>query len=134
MPRLQFEAFVAERWVSNGRLFIRVMEGDVVFVGRALSPSDGWHAAAASRGACGRLRIDVIEYTSGEPRMDETSAGLEQGVVIHSYVLFQGLEARTIRGAPCGLCAEPYNLCGDSWVVDGVDMFIHEFFQVGLGV
>src|SRR5712671_6606605 len=28
MSRLQLEAFVAECWVSNGRLFIRVMEGD----------------------------------------------------------------------------------------------------------
>src|SRR5712675_1222041 len=134
VPRLQLEAFVTECWLSNGRLFIWVMEGDVVFVGRALSSSDGWHAAATGRGACGRLRIDVVEYASGEPRVDETSAGLEQGVVVHSYVLFQGLEARTIRGTPCGLCAEPDDLCGDSRVVDGVDMFVHKFFQVGLGV
>src|SRR5712672_770629 len=99
MPRLQFEAFVAERWVSNGRLFIRVMEGDVVFVGRALSPSDGWHAATASRGACGRLRVDIVEDASGEPCVDETSAGLEEGVVVHPYVFFQGLKACAIRGA-----------------------------------
>src|SRR5712672_720907 len=37
MSGLQFEAFVAECWVSNGCFFVRVMEGDVVFVGRALS-------------------------------------------------------------------------------------------------
>src|SRR5712675_708024 len=45
MPGLQFEAFVTECWVSNGRLFIRVVEGDIIFVRRALSSSDGWHAA-----------------------------------------------------------------------------------------
>src|SRR5712675_1011501 len=44
MPRLQLEAFVTECWLSNCCLLIRVMEGDVVFVGRTLSPSDGWHA------------------------------------------------------------------------------------------
>src|SRR5712671_2290590 len=134
MSRLQFEAFVTECWVSNGCLFVRVMEGDVVFVGRALSPSDGWHAAATGRGTCGRLRIDIIKYTSGEPRVDDTSAGLEQGVVVHSYVLIQGLKTCAVRGVSCGLRAEPYDLCGDSRVVDGVDMFIHKFFQVGLGV
>src|SRR5712671_258403 len=55
MSRLQLEAFVTECWVSNGCLFIRVVEGDVVFVRRALSSPDGWHAAATSRGTCGRL-------------------------------------------------------------------------------
>src|SRR5712671_2540724 len=134
MSRLQLEAFVAECWVSNGCLFIRVVEGDVVFVRRALSSSNGWHAAATGRGACGRLQIDIVKYASREPRMDETSTGLEQGVVIHSNVLFQGLEMRVECGAPCGLRAEPHDLRSDSWVVDGVDMLIHEFFQVGLGV
>src|SRR5712671_47670 len=134
VPRLQLEAFVTECWLSNGRLFIWVMEGDVVFVGRALSSSDGWHAAATGRGACGRLRINVVEYASGKSRVDETSTGLEQGVVVHSYVLFQGFETRVIRGTSCGLRTEPHDLCGDSRVVDGVDMFIHELFQVGMGV
>src|SRR5712675_2015293 len=134
MSGLQLEAFVTECWVSNGCFFVRVMEGDVVFVGRALGPSDGWHAAATGRGTRGRLRIDVVEYASGEPRVDETSAGLEQGVVVHSYVLFQGLKTCAVRGVSCGLRAEPYDLCGDSRVVDGVDMFVHKFFQVGLGV
>src|SRR5712671_3237807 len=134
VPGLQLETFVTECGVSNGRLFIRVMEGDVVFVGRALSPSDGWHAAATGRGTCGGLRINVVKYASGEPRVDEASTGLEQGVVVHSYVLFQGLKTCAVRGVSCGLRAEPYDLCGDSRVVDGVDMFIHKFFQVGLGV
>jgi len=66
--------------------------------------------------------------------VDETSTGLEQGVVVHSYVLFQGLEARAICGAPCGLRTEPYDFCRDSRVVDSVDMFVHEFFQIGMGV
>jgi len=55
MPGLQFEAFVAECWVSNGRLLVWVVEGDIVFIGRALGPSDGWHATATGRGARGRL-------------------------------------------------------------------------------
>ena len=55
VPRLQLEAFVTECWLSNCCLLIRVMEGDVVFVGRTLSPSDGRHAAAAGRGTCGGL-------------------------------------------------------------------------------
>ena len=55
MSRLQLEAFVAECWVSNGCLFIWVVEGDVVFVRRALSSPDGWHTTATGRGACGRL-------------------------------------------------------------------------------
>src|SRR5882672_5244392 len=96
MPRLQFEAFVAECWVPNGGLFIWVVEGDVVFVRRALSPSDGWHAAATDRRACGRLRVYVVKNASGEPRVNETSTGLEQGVVVHSDVLFQGLETRVV--------------------------------------
>src|SRR5712671_5754060 len=35
VPRLQLEAFVTECRLSDGCLFIRVMEGGVVFVGRA---------------------------------------------------------------------------------------------------
>src|SRR5712671_4402378 len=85
---LQLEAFVAECWVSNGCLFIWVVEGDVVFVRRALSSPNGWHAAATGRGACRRLRVDVVKYASREPRVDETSTGLEQGIVVHSDVFF----------------------------------------------
>src|SRR5712672_3481740 len=134
VPRLQLEAFVTECWLSNGRLFIWVMEGNVVFVGRALSSSDGWHAATTGRGTCGRLRINVVEYASGEPRVDETSTGLEQGVVVHSYVLFQGLETRAIRGTSCGLGAEPYDFRGDPRVIDGVNVLVHKLSQIGLGV
>jgi len=34
MPGLQLEAFIAECRVSNGRLFVRVVEWDVVFIRR----------------------------------------------------------------------------------------------------
>src|SRR5712671_6142402 len=84
---LQLEAFVTECWVSNSRLLIWVMQGDVVFVGRALSSSDCGHAAATGRGSCGRLRIYVVKNASGEPRMNEAATGLEQGVVVHPDVL-----------------------------------------------
>ena len=77
MPGLQLEAFVTECWVSDGCLFVRMVEGDVVLVRRALSSSDGWHAAATDRGTCGRLQVDVIKDASGEPRMDETTTRLE---------------------------------------------------------
>jgi len=103
VPGLQLEAFVTECWVSDGCLFIRVVEGDIVFVRRALSSSDGWHAAATSRGTCGRLRVDIVEDASGEPRVDETATGLKQGIVVHSNVLFQGLEVCAERGTPSGL-------------------------------
>src|SRR5712672_2524035 len=125
VPRLQLEAFVAECWVSNSRLFIWVVEGDIVFVGRTLGPSDGWHATATGRGTRGRLQVNVVKNASGEPRMDETATGLEQGVVVHSNVLLQGLETRAERGASCGLGAEPHNFRSDPWVVDGVDVLIH---------
>jgi len=46
VPRLQLKAFVTECWVSDGRLLVRVVERDIVFVGRALSSSDGGHATA----------------------------------------------------------------------------------------
>jgi len=88
VSRLQLEAFVTECWVSDRRLFVRVVEGNVVLVRRALSSLDGWHAATAGRGTCGRLRVDVVKNASGEPRMDETTTGLEQGVVVHPNVLF----------------------------------------------
>jgi len=101
------------------------MEGDIIFVGRALGSSDGWHAAAAGRGTRGRLRIYVIEDASGEPRVDETTTCLEQGVVVHSDVLFQGLESCAERGASSCLGAEPYDFRCDSGVVDGVDVLIH---------
>src|SRR5712672_1695638 len=32
MPGLQFKAFVTECWVPDGRLFVRMVEGDIVFV------------------------------------------------------------------------------------------------------
>src|SRR5882672_12492839 len=66
VPGLQLEAFVTECWVSDGRLLVWVVEGDVVFVGRTLGPSDGWHATATGRGAPGRLRVDVVKNASGE--------------------------------------------------------------------
>ena len=125
VPRLQFEAFVAECWVSDCGLLVWVMEGDIVFVGRALGSSDGWHATAAGRGTRGRLRIYVIEDASGEPRVDETTTCLEQGVVVHSDVLFQGLESCAERGASSSLGAEPYDFRCDPGVVDGVDVLIH---------
>jgi len=77
VPRLQLEAFVAECWVPDSGLLIWVMERDVIFVGRALGSSDGWHAAAAGRGTCGRLRVDIIEDASGEPCVDEATTCLE---------------------------------------------------------
>jgi len=55
MPGLQLKAFVAECWVSNGRLFVWMVERDIIFVGRTLGPSDGWHATATGRGTRGRL-------------------------------------------------------------------------------
>ena len=125
VPGLQLEAFITECWVSDGRLFIRVVEGDVVFVGRTLGPSDGRHATATSRGARGRFRINVVKNASGKSRMDEAATGLEQSVVVHSNVLFQGLETRAERGASCGLGAEPHNFRSDPWVIDSVDVLVH---------
>src|SRR5712671_1952126 len=125
VPRLQFEAFVAECWVPNSGIFIWVVEGNVVFIGRALGSSDGWHAAATGRGTCGRLRVDIIENASGEPRVDEATTRLEQGIIVHSDVLFQGLESRAKRGPSSGLGAEPYDFCCDSGVIDGVDVLVH---------
>ena len=54
-------------------------------------------------GTSGRLRVNIIKDASGEPRVYETAMGLEQGVVVHPDVLFQGLEACAERGAPSGL-------------------------------
>jgi len=95
---LQLEAFVAECWVLDRCLFIRVVKGDVIFVGRTLGSTDSWHAASTGRGTSGRLRVDVVKNASGEPRMYETSTGLEQRVVVHSNVLFQGLETCVVGG------------------------------------
>src|SRR5712675_3266730 len=134
MPRLQLEAFVTECWVSDGGPFVRVVERDVVLVRRALSSSDGGHATTAGRGTCGRLRVYIIKDASGEPRVDEVTTCLKQGVVVHSDVLFQGLESCTERGAPSGLGAEPYDFRCDPRVVDSMDVFIHEFFKAGIGV
>jgi len=55
MVGLQLEAFVTECWVTARGLFIRVMEGGVVFVWRALRSSDGGHASLSSGGTSGRL-------------------------------------------------------------------------------
>ena len=125
VPRLQFEAFVAECWVPDGGLLIWVVEGDVVFIRRSLGSSDGWHAAPTGRGTRGRLRVDIIEDASGEPCMDKATTCLEQGIVVHSDVLFQGLEPCTERGASGGLGAESYDFRCDSGVVNSVDMLIH---------
>ena len=111
-----------------------MVEGDVVFVGRALSSSDCWHAMAMDGGTSGRLRVDVIENASGEPRVDEMSLGLEQGIVIHPDVLFQGLEVCAERGMPTGLQMESHDLCCDTGIIDGVDVSVHELFQAGLRV
>ena len=110
------------------------MEGDVVFVGRALSSSNSGHAATVDGGTGGRLRVDVIKDASGEPRVYETMTGLEQGVVVHSDVLFQGLETRAECGASGGLRTESHDLCCDTRIVYGVDVSIHEFLQARLGV
>src|SRR5712671_4805730 len=134
VPRLQLEAFVTECWVSDGGPFVRVVERDVILVRGTLSSSDGGHATTVGRGTCGRLQVYVMKDASGEPRVDETTTCLEQGIVVHSDVLFQGLESCAERGAPSGLGAEPYNFCCDPRVVDGVDVFIHEFFKAGVGV
>src|SRR5712672_2057597 len=134
MPRLQLEAFVTECWVSDGGPFVRVVERDVVLVRRTLSSSDGGHVTTAGRGTRGRLRVYVVKDASGEPRVDEATTCLEQGVVVHSDVLFQGLESCAECGAPSGLGTEPYNFRCNPRVVDGVDVFIHEFLKVGVGV
>jgi len=131
---LQLEAFVTECWVPDSGLFVWVVERDVILVRRTLSSSDGGHATTAGRGTRGRLRVYVIKNASGEPRVDEATTCLEQGVVIHSDVLFQGLELRAERGAPSGLRAEPYDFRCDPRVIDGVDVFVHEFLKAGVGV
>src|SRR5712672_3942508 len=110
------------------------MEGDVVFVRRALRSSDCRHATATDGGTGGRLRVDIVKDASGEPRVYETATCLEQGVVVHPDVLFQGLEARAERGAPSGLRAESHDLCCDTGVVYGVDVSVHELFQASIGV
>jgi len=74
---LQLEAFVTECWVLDRRLFIRVVKGDVVFIGRTLGSMDGWHAVAMGRGTSGRFRVNVIKDASGESRMYETATSLE---------------------------------------------------------
>ena len=53
--------------------------------------------------------------------------GLEQGVVVHPDVLFQGLKAGAERGTLGGLGMESHDLCCDSGVVDHMDMLIYEF-------
>ena len=48
--RLQFEAFVTECWLTRCGSLVRVVEGDVILVGRALRSSDCWHATATDWG------------------------------------------------------------------------------------
>src|SRR5712675_1170803 len=132
--RLQFKAFVTECWLARCGPLVRVVEGDIVFIRRALSSSDCWHATATDGGTGGRLRIDIVKDASGEPHMYETMTGLEQGVVVHSDVLFQGLEACAERGTPSGLRTESHDFCCDTGIVYGVDVSVHKLFQAGLGV
>src|SRR5712671_4169886 len=110
------------------------MEGDIVFVGRTLRSSDCWHATTTDRGTSGRLRVDIIKDASGEPRVYEMTTGLEQGVVIHPDVLFQGLKACAERGTPSGLRTESHDFCCDTGIIYGVDVSVHELLQAGLGV
>src|SRR5712671_2774603 len=110
------------------------MEGDVVFVGRALRSSDCWHATTTDWGTSGGLQVNVVKNASGEPCVYKTMASLEQGVVVHSNVLFQGLEACVERGTPSGLRPESYDLCCDTGIIYGVDVLVYELFQAGLGV
>ena len=85
-------------------------------------------------GTGGRLRVDIIKDASGEPRVYETAMGLEQGIVVHSDVLFQGLEACVEYGAPTGLRAESHDLCCDTGIVYGMDVSVHKLFQACLRV
>src|SRR5712672_1998284 len=48
--RLQFEAFITKCWLSRHGPPVRVVEGGIIFVGRALGPSDCWHATATDGG------------------------------------------------------------------------------------
>ena len=66
--------------------------------------------------------------------MYETMTGLEQCVVVHPNVLFQGLETRAECCASGGLRTESHDLCGDTGIVNSVDVSVHELFQGGLGV
>jgi len=132
--RLEFEALVAECWLAGGWSFVQVVEGDVVFVGRALSSSHHGHVSAMNWGTRGRLQINVVENARGEPRVDQVVTGLEQCVVVHPNVLFQGLEACCVRCAPGSLGSEAYNFRGDAWVTNGVDMLVHQLLEVGLGM
>jgi len=111
-----------------------VVEGDVIFVGRALSSSNSWHATATDGGTSRRLQVNVIKDASGEPRVYETATGLKQGIIVHPNVLFQGLEVCAERGVPGGLRTESHDLCCDTGIIDGVDVSVHKFFQAGLGV
>src|SRR5712675_3106464 len=132
--RLQFEAFITECWLTRRGSLVRVVEGDVVFVRRALRSSDCWHATTTDRGTIGRLRVDIVKDASGEPRVYETATGLEQGVVVHPNVLFQGLETRAECCASGGLRTESHDLCGDTGIVYGMDVSVHELFQASVGV
>jgi len=111
-----------------------VVEGDVIFVWRALSTSNCGHTTLTDGGTSGRLQVNVIKNAGGEPCMYETAMGLEQGVIVHSDVLFQGLEACAEHGTPTGLRAESHDLCCDTGIVYGVDVSVHELLQAGLGM
>ena len=105
-----------------------MVERDIVLIRGTLCPSNGWHAVMTDWWTGGRLRIDVVEYASGEPHMYETAMSLEQGIVVHSDVLLQGLKAHVESGVLAGLRTESHDLRGDAWVVNGVDVSVHEFF------
>ena len=77
MVGLEFKAFITECGLVGGWSFVRVVEGDIIFVGRALCSSHRGHASTANWGTGGRLRINVIKNTSGEPCMYEMVTGLE---------------------------------------------------------
>ena len=66
--------------------------------------------------------------------MDEAATGFEQRVVVHPYVLFQGLQACVKRSTSGGLRAEPNDLGCDSWVVNGMKVFVHQLFEGCVGV
>jgi len=77
MVGLKFKAFVTECRLVGGWSLIRVVEGDVIFIRRALCSSLRGHVSMANWGTGGRLRINVIKNTSGEPCMYEMVTGLE---------------------------------------------------------
>jgi len=82
---------------------------------------------ATGRGSSRRLCVNIVKNACREPCVYEATMGLEQGVVVHPDVLFQGLKAGAERGTLGGLGMESHDLCCDSGVVDHMDMLIYEF-------